>query len=308
KISELDTPAVAKVAPETIRRILEGEQIKREIYHRRKDGTVFPVEMIARLLELGDRKYIFAFNRDITERRLAEEAIKKYTKDLEESNRIKELFIDIMHHDVLNPLSIASGFIELLKDDETDQQKKVYIENIEKNLTKALDLIENATTYSRLENLESIEMKDIHLEKIIMASIENLVSLASKMDMKIENKICQNMPVRGNAIIIEVFDNLISNAIKYATKGKKIIVEGNDAGDSWIVKLKDFGDGINDVDKIQIFDRFHRMEKRGVKGSGLGLAIAIKIMELHKGRIWVEDNPEGGAVFVVEVPKSGSGN
>jgi len=52
-----------------------------------------------------------------------------------------------------------------------------------------------------------------------------------------------------------------------------------------------------------IFERFHREEKKGVKGSGLGLAIAGKIVELHKGRIWVEDNPEGGAVFVVEIPK-----
>jgi signal transduction histidine kinase len=91
--------------------------------------------------------------------------------------------------------------------------------------------------------------------------------------------------------------------VKYAPKGKRIIIDSIDTGEFWRIRVIDFGEGISDADKPRIFDRFLRIEKKGVKGSGLGLAIAERIVELHKGRIWVEDNPEGGAVFVVEIPK-----
>jgi signal transduction histidine kinase len=95
----------------------------------------------------------------------------------------------------------------------------------------------------------------------------------------------------------------MSNAVKYASSGKRIVLDCEKREGCWNIRVMDFGEGIEDRDKKPIFDRFHRLEKKGVKGSGLGLAIASRIMELHNGRIWVEDNPEGGAVFVVEIPK-----
>ncbi|NJD77224.1 MAG: PAS domain S-box protein [Candidatus Methanoperedens sp.] len=303
KITELDTPDIARIAPELIQRMLKGEKIKKDIYHRRKDNTVFPVEMNAGLLELGDHKYILAFDRDITKRKLAEEAITKYTKELEESNRMKELFIDIMHHDLLNPLNTANGYIEILKESETNPEKIAYLETVKRNLVKGMDLIDNATRYSRLEGLESIELEYTDLKVLTEKVIETLVPLATGKEMEIENYITRSMPARCNRIIGEVFENFISNAIKYASMGKKVVLEGEDGGKSWRIKIIDFGEGINDTDKARIFERFNRMDKTGVKGSGLGLAIAMRIVELHNGRTWVEDNPEGGAVFVVEIPK-----
>ena len=77
-----------------------------------------------------------------------------------------------------------------------------------------------------------------------------------------------------------------------------------DEGDSWRVYLKDFGPGIPDSDKEKIFTRFQRLEKESVQGTGLGLAIAWRLVKLHEGRIWVEDNPEGGSTFFVSLPKT----
>lgn len=303
-ITDLDTPDAAKEAPSRIRRMLKGERIKAEITHRKKDGTVFPVEISAGILELGNHKYILAFDRDITERKRAEEAITKYSVELEESNRIKELFTDVMSHDLLNPLNIVNGYIELLQEDETKPQKRDYLEIIKRNLVKGMELIDSATKFSKLESLERIDVEDMDLKMVIDEVIENLTPLAAKGGMKIETNITKSMPVRGNKIIEEVFSNFISNAVKYAPQGKRIVVESEDVGECWRVKVTDFGEGIKDSDKTRIFERFRRMEKKGVKGSGLGLAIAKRIVELHNGRIWVEDNPEGGAVFVAEIPKS----
>jgi signal transduction histidine kinase len=254
------------------------------------------------LIEIGDHKYILAFDRDITERKLAEEAIKRYAGELEESNKMKELFTDIMHHDLLNPLNTVNGYVEILAQSEKDPQKSSYLRTIERNLHKGIELIESATKFSMLESLESIEFEDVDLREIICQVIEAHSPLASKAGMMIENDTL-SMPTRANKIIEEVFANLISNAIKYASSGKKIIVNGYDGVDFWRIRVIDFDEGIKEPDKTLIFERFYRKEKKGVKGSGLGLAIAGRIMELHKGRIWVEDNMEGGAIFVVEIPK-----
>lgn len=302
-ITDIDTPDAAKDVPDRIRRMLKGERIKTEITHRGKGGAVFPVEMSAGLLELGNHKYILAIDRDITMRRQAEDAIKKYARKLEESNRMKDLFTDIMHHDLMNPLNIAKGYAELLREVETDSRKAVYVETIERNIAKGIDLMESTTLLSRLESMESIEFKVLDLKDVIAEVIETLSPLVTGAQMTIENNVNLSMPARANKIIEEVFINVISNAVKYAPAGKRIIVNGEDNGDCWIIRVSDFGEGIKDEYKAMIFERFRRTEKKGVKGSGLGLAIARKIMELHKGRIWVEDNPEGGAVFVVEMPK-----
>ncbi|MFZ3384972.1 MAG: PAS domain S-box protein [Candidatus Methanoperedens sp.] len=304
KIDDFDTPESLHDSMDFITRILKGETIKAELDHHRKDGTIFPVEINAGLLELGGHKYILAFDRDITERKNAEEAIRKYNLKLEESNRMKELFTDIMHHDLLNPLNVAHGYVELFLEDEKNPRKKSHLDIIKRNLVKGMELIDNATKFSKLESMDYIEFEDLDLKIVIGEAIANLIPLAASAGMTIENKLKGSMPARANKIIEDVFINIISNAIKYAPEGKKIVVEGKASGKSWSVSVKDFGAGIKDAQKTLIFERFHREEKKGVKGSGLGLAIAGKIVELHKGRIMVEDNPEGGAVFVVKIPKS----
>ncbi|MCX9010795.1 MAG: PAS domain S-box protein [Candidatus Methanoperedens sp.] len=239
---------------------------------------------------------------DITERKRAEEAIKKYAGELEESNYMKELFIDIMHHDLMNPLATASGFIELLKEGETQPRKKAYIETVERSLARVTELIDSATKFSRIESLESIEFVDMDLKVVIEEVIENLRTSASKAGVDIENNVTGSMPVRANKIIGEVFASLISNVIKYTRGSKRIVVNGEEGDAFWKIRIID-REGLKDADKTMVFDMLCGMEKNGVKGSGLGLAIARRIIRLHRGGIGVEDNPDGGAVFIVELPK-----
>ena len=240
---------------------------------------------------------------DITKRKQAEEEIKRKTHALEESNRVKDLFTDIIHHDLSNPLNIAFNYTDILLAGEIDPKKKSYLNIINRNLAKSQELIESATMLSKLASLESVEFQNLDLKTVIEGVIENFEPLASESGINIENRIIQSIPVRANTIIEEVFANFISNAIKYASNGKKIILDYEDNNDFWKIKVIDFGGGIKDADKAGIFERFQTMGKKGVKGSGLGLAIARKIINLHNGRIYVEDNPDGGAVFIVEIPK-----
>ena len=88
---------------------------------------------------------------------------------------------------------------------------------------------------------------------------------------------------------------LLFQSVKENTK---IIVGIKRNVDSWIVYVKDRGNGIPDKYKEVIFDRFRRIEKHGVKGSGLGLSIVKRVVDLHNGNVWVEDNPEGGSILL----------
>ena len=239
---------------------------------------------------------------DITDRKRAEKAIKKYAGELVESNCMKELFIDVMHHDLMNILSTANGFIELLKEDEIQPQKRAYIEMVERNLARATELIDSVIKFPRIESLESLEFSTMDLKGVIKEVIENLRPSASKAGIDIENNVTCSMPIRANKIIKEVFGSLISSVIINAPGSKSIIV-GSEEGDAfWKIRIID-PEGLKDTDRSMIFNILCGMEKGVVKGSLLGLAIARRILRLHRGGIGVEETREGGSVFIVELPK-----
>ncbi|MFX0091277.1 MAG: ATP-binding protein [Candidatus Hodarchaeota archaeon] len=235
------------------------------------------------------------------ERKKAEETIKKYAKDLEESNRLKDLFSDIMSHDLLNPIAVSETYLEFLLEDEIVPKRREDLLTIQKCLFKARELINSTAKLSKLGEFEKIELSNLDLKQILEDVISNITPLLE--GMTIENKITERIPIKANKIIEDVFSNLISNAIKYGSEGKQIILEAEEGDNFWRIKVKDFGPGIEDKYKETIFERFTRRAKGGVRGTGIGLTIAKRIVLLHKGKIWAEDNPEGGAIFVVEIPK-----
>ncbi len=286
-----------------------NESPEYEIEILSKDGEKVPVEVSTSLIEFNGAPAKMAIVRDISEqRRLEEELFRRQeeliamTYELEQSNHLKELFLDIMRHDLLNPIGVAGNFVELLIDEESDSEKLELLKAIKRSLSKAVELVENATKFAKLGSKKSLELEEMDLKEVVAEIVQDFAPIAAKAGMRIENRITQNIRVRANRIIGEVFANFISNAIKYASEGKRIVVEAEEREDFVRVRVADFGSGVPDEDKESIFERFTRRDKKGVKGSGLGLAIARKIMELHCGRVWVEDNTPRGAVFVAELP------
>jgi signal transduction histidine kinase len=156
---------------------------------------------------------------------------------------MKELFTDIMHHDLLNPLNVAHGYVELFLEDEKNPRKKSYLDTIKRNLVKAMELIDNATKLSKLKSLKSIGVEELDLRIVVTDVIENLRPLALNAGMSIENNLVTGLPVRANKIIEDIFTNIIINAIKYAPQGKKIVVKGKEEANSCMVRIIDFGGG-----------------------------------------------------------------
>ena len=239
---------------------------------------------------------------DITQLKRAEEEIKKYAGMLEESNCMKELLIDVMNHDLMNLLATANGYIELLKEGEKQPQKRAYIEMVERKLAKATELIDSATKFPVIESLESLEFINMDLKGVIEEVIKNLRPCASKAGIDIENNITRSIPIRANKIIKEVFASLISNVIINAPGSKRIMVNSEEGEVFWKIRIID-REGLMDTDRTMVFNILCGMEKNSVKGSGLGLAIARRIVRLHRGGIGMEKTPDGGTVFIVELPK-----
>ncbi|MBN2018323.1 MAG: PAS domain S-box protein [Candidatus Cloacimonetes bacterium] len=243
--------------------------------------------------------------RNVTERKQAEDDLKIYAEELQHSNELKDLFTDIMHHDLLNPAGVVKGYTEILLNIEENKNKRQYLEIIERNNEKLISIIERASNYAKLASIEDLEFEKRDIAFFLKGVIENLRPNLEDKKMAIEFEVHGEYCANVNPVIEEVFSNLLCNAIKYSPKGSRIIVNIVDAGNEWKVTVTDFGEGISDEDKSMLFERFRRVKNNAVKGTGLGLAIVKRLTSLHGGRVGVEDNPKGqGSVFWVTVKKA----
>ncbi len=295
------TARIVKLSKE----IGERKNIIFETVHVRKNGSTIPIELSSRIIDYHGKKAILCIARDITERRQAEENLKKYVEELKRSNELKDLFTDIMRHDLLNPASVVKGFTDVLCDLEDDKKKIQAIETIKRNNEKLIDILESAAKFSKIESIEGLEFEKMDLALVFKEVVGNFKSQLEEKQMVLEFAADGTYLSNINKVIEDVFSNLLSNAIKYSPKKSRIIIDIIDADEDWKVTVTDFGEGVSDENKLEIFNRFKRVGKGGVKGVGLGLAIVKRIIDLHGGSVGVEDNPAGqGSVFWVTLRKA----
>lgn len=296
------------IAPEDKDLVMEnlGKQLKGEMIPPHeytlvtKEGKKIHGLHSTKIINYEGALSILGIITDITYRKQSEENLKVFAKELEESNKMKDLFSDIMRHDILNPIGIIMASAELLKEDHPELHE---LKIISQNCEKTIEIVENASMLSLLENTQELKTKDINLSQVLGDAAYSLKPLFESAGIEVMNNIDGPLEIKANTMIDHVFINLLTNAIKYAPNGKKVIIEGEENHENVIIKVKDFGSGIPEDQKKLIFARFRRVYKGAIKGTGLGLAIVEKLVELHKGSVHAEDNPEGGTVFVVELPK-----
>jgi len=231
--------------------------------------------------------------------------LQKYTKELQHSNELKNLFGDVLHHDLLNPAGIIKGYTEVLLNTEKDQKTIRSLKVIERNTEVIIKLVETVSHLAKLESVDDIEFQKIDLCDIIKDVMSDFESELDNEQITIEFTPKLDCFVNVNPLIKEVFINFLSNAIKYGMDKNRIIIDISNHNTDWIITVTDFGIGIPDEDKPHLFERFKRTDRRGIKGMGLGLAIVKRIIDLHGGRVGVENNPNGqGSVFWITLKKA----
>lgn len=252
----------------------------------------------------GATESVVEIARDITELKHAEAELQRYAASLEDANRLKDLFTDIMSHDLLNPAAASRYFVEQLREREVDAGRQRAIDAIDRNLARLVEMIRSASTFSRLKEARELATARADLGDVVREALNDVGPAVRDAGLSIEGPPDGSFPVEVNPIFANVVANVVGNAAKYAADGKRIAIGIADRGAEWVLSVRDWGEGIADEHKESIFTRFERLGKGGVKGTGLGLAIAKRIVELHGGRIWIEDNPEGGCVFLVSLRKA----
>jgi PAS domain S-box-containing protein len=242
---------------------------------------------------------------DVTDMKNAQRELKRNTAELVQLNQIKDLFSDIIRHDLLSPAGIIKGYTEHMISTEKDEDKLHFLNTIKQNNERMIELIENATRYEKINCIDEIKYSRLDIVQIFKNVVADLDHAIEKRGISVNIISPVECCSIVNPIVSEVFVNLLSNAIKYSPENETVDIDFEDAGSNWKVTVTDRGDGISDEDKKYIFERFKRVDKKGVKGSGLGLAIVKRIMDLHNGDYGVIDNPEGrGSVFWLTLKKS----
>ena len=253
----------------------------------------------------GDLTRVLGINMDITERKKTEEKMDTAMDELKRSNIELERFAYVSSHDLQEPLRMVTLYSQLLEKrykDRLDSDADDFIEYIVEGAQRMRELIDGLLEYSRVKS-HAKEFEKVDLEKVLDAVIHNLDLLIDEKNVSISH---DSLPViSGDKYqMVQVFQNLISNAIKFQgpnTPEINISVQKDEK--EWIIAVKDNGIGIDPKHQKQIFEVFKRLHtKQQYPGTGIGLSITQKIIKHHRGRIWIESELGKGTIFYFTIP------
>ena len=248
----------------------------------------------------------------VIERSRLYERLKSANEKLEQINHLKNEFISMVSHELRTPLTTIKGFVSIVLNEETgplnDQQRRFLVTS-DRAIDRLTLLVSDLLDISRIEagqikmQLRPISVKDV-CQRLASSFAPQLKAQAITLTMDIPDGL--PLVLADPDRIGQVLDNLLSNALKFTTKGG-ITVSAVDKGDFVMVSVKDTGSGIAKEEHDKIFDKFYQIKVGSgypAKGTGLGLAIVKSIIESHRGKVWVESDSGKGAEFRFILPRA----
>lgn len=283
-----------------------------ETIHQRKNGSRYPVEVRLQKLPSDVNPVFMAIILDISERKQAEDQLRKLNVELEERvrertarlanlNKEMEAFSYSVSHDLRAPLRAIDGFSNALEEDYTDlldDNARSYLSRIRKAAQRMSVLIDDLLKLSRLTQNE-LEWRTVDLGQLAVNAIER--NREAEPGRNVEVSVQPDLLVKGDFQLLQILmDNLLDNAFKYTRKSNQARIEvGRQQLDGEVVfYIKDNGVGFDMqyADKLfGAFQRLHSMDE--YEGSGIGLATVQRIVNRHGGRIWAESTPGAGSCF-----------
>ncbi len=282
---------------------LQGEGFTgRELVRRRKDGSAVDISVSTAPLrdESGAVTGIISVYEDITERKQTERDLGRHAEELARSNADLQQFAFVTSHDLQEPLRTMASYAQLLErryKDRLDSNGHEFLNFIVDGASRMQRLINDLLAFSRLLHGHERALARVDVDAVVAWALMNLSSAIKESEAVITH---DELPVvTGNEQeIVQLFQNVLSNAIKYRGPEKPVIHIGAGRRDGQhLFWVSDNGLGIDPAYHNHIFGVFKRLHGKDVPGTGIGLALCKRIVEKHGGRIWVESEPGKGATF-----------
>lgn len=289
--------------------IENGEPSRFLYWGQRKNGEVFPKDVIVNKGKYVGMDVLITVSRDITEVKEFEKELIKAKEKAEENERLKTAFLQNMSHEIRTPLNGILGFSKLLENEHlTKEELKEYTALIQKSGKRLLETINNILDISKIETRQvQIVNKHFSLNELLedLYSIFENDAIEKNLNLKQNINPSQDIILYSDELKLnQILTNLISNAIKFTSKGK--VEYGYTLKDNVIeFFVRDTGIGIDESKFEKIFDRFAQVDPtltRGYEGSGLGLAICKSLVELLNGKIWLQSKVGEGTIFYFIIP------
>jgi len=260
----------------------------------------------------GEPKTFEAQFRNISVKNQYEQDLIKAKEHAEESDKLKSSFLANMSHEIRTPMNAIIGFTQLLADPKIDEEKRLdFIKIITHNSQSLIHLIDDIIDIAHIESgqvtiTHSTCLVDDLLMELHQQFSESLHSLGKGhldfvLDLPPEPSPCQTDPLR----LRQILSNLIDNAIKFTNEGYIEIGYTNKESGQLVFYVKDTGIGIQKEKLSMIFDRFRQLEEAYTRlygGTGLGLTITKSLVQILKGKIWVESVVGEGSTFYFSIP------
>jgi PAS domain S-box-containing protein len=276
---------------------------------RRKDGTEFPLEIGLSSAETTHGVLAIGFLVDVTKYQRAADALSHFNTELQRSNAELEQFASVASHDLQEPLRMITSYLKLLDTryaGRLDAQAQEFLAYAVDGATRMRALIEALLSFSRAGSIHS-DFQPLPAATVFEQAIENLRAAIAETHAEIT---CDPLPeiVADASLLVQVFQNLIANGIKFHNGGvPRIHVSAVQQDQQWVFSVHDNGIGIEPRHASRIFRIFERLQSsERYPGTGIGLAIAQKIVERHGGRIWFESQAGNGSTFYFSIPRAAS--
>jgi PAS domain S-box-containing protein len=279
-----------------------------ETNHKRKNGTIFPVEISAKLIKQGNEETLLAIIRDNTDRKKLELDLILAKDKAEEMDRLKTTFLANMSHELNTPMSGIIGFSELLLSEMDNPNHREMAKIIHKSSKRLNETLNSILDLSKIES-QNLQLKHNNFDIVSMIQ-ECKFAFADNANKKgIKFSVTSNEPkilvYSDQNVIHKVLCNIIDNSIKYTEKGE-VNVHLSESDDHALISVSDTGIGIPQESLDQIFEPFRQGSEglnRKYEGMGLGLTITKKYIEVLGGKLKIESLKGSGTKVIIELPK-----
>lgn len=288
---------------------------KGELLNRRKDGTVFPINLSTSAVKDDNNNVLvlIGVSNDISEQKRAEQELIEAKERAEESDKLKSAFLANMSHEIRSPMNGILGFAHLLKDEGLSITARQYVEMITISGNHLLAVINDIVDISKIQaNQLKITYSEVDLNNLMEELFMTFSYQVKSMDNQLLN-LHKSVPeddkiYKLNTDMVrlrQIFFNLLSNALKFTNEGLIVFGFQSNSNNEIEFFVKDTGAGIPYEFQTVLFERFRQADdslSRSHGGAGLGLAISKGLVELMGGKMWFESKPERGSSFYFSLP------